>query len=152
MDDNKKLTVGELGEKLKSLEQEISGWAKSGIRAYTPDELLAYKASLTLIDFLESKDFIDGKRMRDYWLLHAPTQHRTIKELKPIDAKGDETEVFDKVIEKISKGDGDLDDDTFVKEVEKRLGFAIITKDISGEIKSFVEKRDAIKKKIVANL
>ena len=51
MDNN--ITVGELGEKLASLEQKISPWAKAGMHADTPDELTAYETSITLIDFLQ---------------------------------------------------------------------------------------------------
>jgi hypothetical protein len=125
MTNSRTITVGELGDKLLSLEQEISPWAKAGMRAYSSDELLAYEASLTLIAFLETKGFINGGKLKDYWTLYAPTQHRTMKELKPFDAKGNELEVFEEVIAKILKGRGDIDDFNFIKEIEKRTSVEI---------------------------
>ena len=155
MENDKNTTVGELGEKLKSLEQEISVWAKAGMRAYTTDELVAYEASKTLIDFLESKGFVNGEKMKAYWVSHSPTQHPTIKDLKPFDAKGDETEVFDKVIEKIANGNSDVDDKMFIKEVEKRSGVVFMNEEtinMGEELKNITNRLNAIKKKIAANV
>lgn len=62
------------------------------------------------------------ERMREYWFLHGPTQHKTIMESKPFDQKSEETEVLDKVIEKFSHGQDDEDDRIFLEEIDKRLG------------------------------
>jgi len=136
-------TVGELGEKLTSLEQEISPWAKAGVRAYTKDELFAYETSKALIAYLEKEHQINGGKMKDWWALHAPTQHRTLKESKPFNVKGDEVEVFDRVIEKISNGRGDEDDRAFLKEIEKRLGVRATDKEVisaSEELKDIANR------------
>ncbi|MCX6751177.1 MAG: hypothetical protein NT161_00180 [Candidatus Nomurabacteria bacterium] len=111
-------------KKLPSLEQKISGWAKGGMRSYTKDELLAYEQSKVLIDLLESTGG-NGEKLREYWLSHCPTQHKTIKESKLFDSNSEETEVFDKVLGKIVKDGGDENDENFLKEVEKRLGHPI---------------------------
>lgn len=121
MENNKTITAGELGEKLKVLEQEVSPWARAGMRAYTLKELDAYRVSLVIIDFLESEKLINGEKMRNWWTLYAPTEHQTIKESKPINAKSDELEVFEKVHAKIVRGEMDIDDFKFIKEIEKRL-------------------------------
>ena len=57
------------------------------------------------------------ERMREYWFLHGPTQHKTIMESKPFDQKSEETEVLDKVIEKFSHGQDDEDDRIFLEEM-----------------------------------
>jgi len=129
MDSNKIITARELGEMLGSLEQEIDGFAKLGIRTYAPNDTIAYKLSLALIDLLESKG-IDLRSARAYWVLHAPTQHRTIKESKPFDTRGDELEVFEKVLTKILRGEGDIDDFNFIKEIEKRSGLDVLDEDL----------------------
>ena len=113
-----------LKNKLPLLEQEISAWAKGGMRSYTKDEIVAYEQSKILIDLFESTG-ASVEKMREYWLLHNLMQHKTIKESKLLDSKNDETEVFDKVVAKIAKGDGDVDDMNFIKEIEKRLGMKI---------------------------
>jgi hypothetical protein len=80
---------------------------------------------------------IDGKHLKGYWTVHAPTQHRTIKESQAFDAKGGSLEVFDKVIEKIVSGQGDHNDEAFIREIEKRTGIAPL---LDEEIRSFADR------------
>lgn len=95
---------------------------------FTKDELLAYEQSKVLDDLLESTGGMSEKLkeyVKEYWLLHGPAQHKTIKESKLFDSTSEETEVFDKVLGKIVKDGGDENDENFLKEVEKRLGHPI---------------------------
>ncbi len=113
-----------VGKKLVALEKAISNEAKGGMRSYTKDELATLEQSKVLLDLFESTGAKKEKveQMREYWLLHAPTQHKTIKESKPFDPKSEETEVLDKVIEKFSHGQEDEEDRRFLEEIDKRLG------------------------------
>lgn len=111
-----------VGEKLVALEKAISNEAKGGMRSYTKDELVTFEQSKVLLDLFESTGAKKVEQMRGYWLLHAPTQHKTIKESKPFDPKSEETEVLDKVIERFFHGQGDEEDRRFLEEIDKRLG------------------------------
>jgi phage terminase small subunit len=113
-----------VGDKLIVLEKSISNEAKGGMRSYAKEELIAYEQNRVLLDLFEStgaKQETVGQ-MREYWLLHGPTQHKTIKESKPFDPKSENTEVLDKVIEKFSQGQNNDEDRRFLEEIDKRLG------------------------------
>ncbi len=69
-----------IGKKLIVLEKSISIEAKGGIRSYVKDELIAYEQTEILLDLFESVGAKNVEQMREYWLLHGPTQHKTIKE------------------------------------------------------------------------
>jgi hypothetical protein len=112
------------GDKLVVLEKSVSNEAKAGMRSYAKEELITYEQNGVLLDLFEStgaKQETVG-RMREYWLLHGPTQHKTIKESKPFDPKSEDTEVLDKVIEKFSQGQNNDEDRHFLEEIDKRLG------------------------------
>ena len=156
MDTNQnKPTVGErfvgkdiLGECVTFFDEGISWQAKMGMRAYTPKELEIYKNILAGVKLVEDKG-IDVHRGFGPWDLYAPTKHRSIDALKPFDSTGDELEVWNGVYGRIIRNEYSVDDEDYMKEIEKRTNGETSLVKIRQENKSLVEKYESLKKEKV---
>lgn len=134
-----------LNECVSFFDEGISWQARIGIRAYTPKELDIYKNILAGVKLVEDKG-IDVKRGFGPWDLFGPTKHRTIDALKPFDSSGDEQEVFAGVHARIIKNEYSLDDEDFIKEIEKRSKGLITMESIRKENKNLTEQWESFKK------
>lgn len=138
-------TIGKIYEKTQSLGKEIAGSAKKGARVYTPEEKATDDAISTLLDFMRDARGVDLKVARQFWAKYAPIRNQLVSEAKPFVQSPVQTKIFANTLKRVASGK-DVNNENFIKEVEKLVGEKLGVKS-----KSLLKKISLNDKKMVAN-
>jgi len=143
------ITYGKLYKRTLDMGQDLPRSVREGTRIYSPDDVLTDDAIHALVEFMADPVYnphpVDLSVGRTFWRKWKPLQKQSMKEYKPFNAAGTDTQLASSRLKSLATG-LDPDNQLYNEQLSKLLGID----DLPGPLKKYMSQLSAMDKQKVA--